>query len=276
MIDKQNPCLSITEQCALLKMSRSSYYYRGAGETEENQILMRRIDELYTENPTWGSRKLRDKLRLEKYRVNRKRIQRLMRKMGIETIYPKRNLSKSNHEHAIYPYLLRKVGILRPNHVWSTDITYIRLHHGWVYMVAIIDWYSKAILSWRLSNTLDRFFCIDALREALRHYGTPEVFNTDQGAQFTNPEWTGILKSAGVKISMNGKGRAADNIPIERFWRTLKYDEVYLKDYETMANAKENIGRYIAKYNNLRPHASLCGLTPMSVYSSRCEDPVVA
>lgn len=276
MISIQNPELNITEQCSLLEIPRSSYYYQTVGESELNQKLMRRIDELYTEYPTWGSRKLRDRLRLEKYRVNRKRIQRLMRKMGIETIFPKRNLSKRNHEHAIYPYLLRGVTISRPNQVWSTDITYIRLYHGWVYMVAIIDWYSKAILAWRLSNTIDRFFCIDALQDALRQYGPPEVFNTDQGAQFTNPEWVNILKSSEIRISMNGKGRATDNIAIERFWRTLKWDEIYLKDYESMTDAKENIRRYIEKYNLFRPHASLAGKTPMSVYTSRCEDPVVA
>jgi putative transposase len=276
MVETQNPELSIKEQCTLLGMARSSYYYEAAEESEENLAIMRRIDELYTDNPTWGSRKMRDKLRGEGFKVNRKRIQRLSRKMGIQTIFPKRNLSKRNHEHSIFPYLLRGVQILEPNHVWSTDITYIRLSHGWVYLVAIIDWYSKAILAWKLSNTMDRFFCMDVLREAIERFGTPAIFNTDQGAQFTNPDFIGILKAAGIKISMNGKGRALDNLPIERFWRTLKWDEVYLKDYENMADAKENIGRYIEKYNSVRPHASLGGRTPMNVYTSRCDGKVVA
>jgi putative transposase len=217
-----------------------------------------------------------NRIQIQGILVNRKRIQRLSRKMGLQTIFPKRNLSKQNHNYSVFPYLLRAVPILGPNHVWSTDITYIRLHHGWVYLTAIIDWYSKAILAWRISNTLDRFFCIDALMEALERYGTPVFFNTDQGAQFTNPEWIETLKSAGIKISMNGKGRAQDNLPIERFWRTLKWDEVYLKDYESMAAAKENIRRYIEKYNTVRPHASLEGRTPMNVYTSRGGDKMVA
>jgi putative transposase len=274
MVETHHPELSIREQCELLEMARSTFYYEPAGESEENLALMRRIDELYTEYPTWGSRKIRDRLRLEGKEVNRKRIQRLMRKMAIQTIFPKKNLSKQCFEHSIYPYLLRGIDVTIPNQAWSIDITYIRLRHGWVYMVAIIDWYSKYVLSWRLSNTMDRFFCLDALEEGLRQHGNPDVLNSDQGSQFTNPAFSGALKEAGIKISMNGKGRALDNLPIERFWRTLKWDEVYLKDYETMADAKKQIGRYIEIYNTVRPHASLAGRTPHHVYTSRCEGDV--
>jgi putative transposase len=271
MIETRNPAISIKEQCDLLEMARSTFYYESLGESEENILLMRRIDELFTQHPTWGSRKMRDLLRLEGKEVNRKRIQRLMRKMAIQTIFPKKNLSKQNHKNSVFPYLLRDVVIDTPNQAWSVDITYIRLRHGWVYMVAIIDWYSKYLLSWRLSNTMDRFFCLDALEEALRRYGNPGIFNSDQGSQFTNPDFTGVLKEAGIRVSMDGKGRALDNLPIERFWRTLKWDEVYLKDYENMADAREQIGRYIEIYNTVRPHASHGGRTPYSVYTSRCE-----
>jgi putative transposase len=271
MIETQHPELSIKEQCKLLEMARSTFYYESAGESEENLAIMRRLDELFTDHPTWGSRKMRDRLRLEGMAVNRKRIQRLMRKMAIQTIFPKKNLSKQNHLHSIFPYLLRNVVIDTPNQAWSVDITYIRLRHGWVYMVAIIDWYSKCVLAWRLSNTMDRFFCLEASEEALSRYGNPGIMNSDQGSQFTSPDFTGILKEAGIKISMNGKGRALDNLPVERFWRTLKYDEVYLKDYENMADAREQIGSYIEIYNTIRPHASLAGRTPYVVYTSRCE-----
>lgn len=266
--------LSISEQCRLLQLARSTRYYLPVCESPENQAIMRRIDELYTENPTWGSRKMRDALRLENWLVNRKRVQRLMRLMGIEVIYPKKNLSKRYQKHLVYPYLLRGVTITKPNHVWSTDITYIRLKHGWAYMVAIIDWFSKAILTWQLSNTIDKYFCIEALEAALMEYGGSEIFNTDQGSQFTSPEFTKVLIDANIKISMDGKGRALDNIPIERFWRTLKYDEVYLKDYESLTDARKQIGEFIDKYNWQRPHMSLAGNTPMRVYTSRCEGEV--
>lgn len=264
MIEKDS-VVTIADQCALLGISRSTYYYRRKGECEENIRLMNRLDELHTKHPTWGSRKLRDALRLEKWKVNRKRIRRLMRLMGIETIYQARNLSKRNHEHKIYPYLLRNAKIERINQVWSTDITYIRLESGWCYMVAIIDWYSRAILSWRLSNTCDRFFCIDALEEALQKYGNPEVFNTDQGSTFTSPDFTGVLENSNIAISMDGKGRALDNVLIERFWRTLKYDEIYLKSYDSFNEARQQIGAFIQEYNNSRPHAKLDGKVPMAV-----------
>lgn len=263
--------LTITEQCGLLDVSRSSHYYQAGDESEFNQILMRRIDEINLAEPTWGSRMIRDFLSLEGLKINRKRIQRLMALMGIKVVYPKRNLSRRNHEHKVYPYLLKGLDICFPNQVWSTDITYIRLRRGWVYMVAIIDWHTRAVLSWRLSNTCDRFFCIEALEEALRRYGTPAIFNTDQGATFTSPDFTKVLLDAGVRISMDGVGRALDNIITERFWRTLKYDEVYLKDYESMTDAKEQIGVFINKYNTARPHSACNRLPPMTAYASSFE-----
>jgi putative transposase len=268
--------LTIAEQCGLLDVSRSSHYYQASDESEFNQWLMRRIDEINLAEPTWGSRMIRDFLATEGYKVNRKRIQRLMALMGIKVVYPKRNLSRRNHEHKVYPYLLKGLDICFPNQVWSTDITYIRLRRGWVYMVAIIDWHTRAVLSWRLSNTCDRFFCIEALEEALRRYGTPAIFNTDQGATFTSPDFTKVLLDAGVRISMDGAGRALDNVITERFWRTLKYDEVYLKDYESMTDAKENIGAFITKYNTIRPHSACNRLPPMSVYTSSFEAKIPA
>ena len=260
--------LSVQEQCRLLSLSRSGYYYLPCQETELNLRLLRRIDEINIENPTWGSRMLRDRLALEGDVVNRKRIKRLMAILGIKVIYPARNLSKRNQEHMVYPYLLRGLAINRPNQVWSTDITYIRLRRGWTYLVAVLDWSTRAVLSWRLSNTCDRFFCIEAVEEALRVYGTPEIFNTDQGATFTSPDFTKVLLDAGAKLSMDGKGRALDNIITERFWRTLKYDEVYLKDYATMLEAKDSLGKFIRKYNTQRPHAACAGQPPLTTYTS--------
>ena len=260
--------LSIREQCHLLSLSRSGYYYLPEQETELNLRLLRRIDEIHVAEPTWGSRMLRDKLALEGDVVNRKRIKRLMAILRIKVIYPGKNLSKRNQEHKVYPYLLRGLAITRPNQVWSTDITYIRLRRGWVYLVAILDWATRAVLSWRLSNTCDRFFCIEALEEALRIYGSPEIFNTDQGATFTSPDFTKPLLDLGVRISMDGKGRALDNIITERFWRTVKYDEVYLKDYATMLDAKESLGKFIQKYNTERPHSACNGQPPLTTYTS--------
>jgi putative transposase len=268
--------LSVQEQCRLISLSRSGYYYLPSQETELNLRLLRRIDEINIENPTWGSRMLRDRLALEGDVVNRKRIKRLMAILGIKVIYPARNLSKRNQEHMVYPYLLRGLAINRPNQVWSTDITYIRLRRGWTYLVAVLDWSTRAVLSWRLSNTCDRFFCIEAVEEALRVYGTPEIFNTDQGATFTSPDFTKVLVDAGAKISMDGKGRALDNIITERFWRTLKYDEVYLKDYATMLEAKDSLGKFIRKYNTQRPHTACAGQPPLTTYTSSFEVKVPA
>ena len=263
-----NEPLSISEQCRLLAISRSSYYYEPTGESAVNLAIMRRIDELYTDSPSWGSRKMRDRLILDGKKVNRKRIQRLMRLMGIETLYPKKRLSTPHPEHRIYPYLLKGLVIDRPNQVWCTDITYIRLRHGFVYLVAVLDWYSRKVLSWELSTTLDSHFCLSALDDAIRRFGTPEIFNTDQGCQFTSEAFVGKLESAGIRVSMDGKGRATDNIIVERFWRSLKYDEVYLKEYDSVIECRENLRRYIDKYNNFRPHESLGGYTPSMAYAA--------
>jgi len=268
--------LSIQEQCGLLALSRSGYYYVPSQETELNLRLLRRIDEINVEEPTWGSRMLRDRLALEGDVVNRKRIKRLMAILRIKVIYPARNLSKRNQEHKVYPYLLRGLAITKANQVWSTDITYIRLRRGWVYLVAVLDWATRAVLSWRLSNTCDRFFCIEAVEEALRVYGTPQIFNTDQGATFTSPDFTKPLLDLGVKISMDGKGRALDNIITERFWRTLKYDEVYLKDYAAVPEAKDSLGKFIHKYNTQRPHTACAGQPPLTTYTSSFEVKVPA
>jgi len=273
---EQNKILPIQQQCQLLSLSRSGYYYIPSQENDLNLQLLRRIEEIHIENPTWGSRMLRDCLALEGFVVNRKRVRRLMFILRIKVIYPGKNLSKRNQEHKVYPYLLNGLAITRANQVWSTDITYIRLRRGWVYLVAIVDWATRAVLSWRLSNTCDRFFCIEALEEAIQRYGTPEIFNSDQGATFTSPDFTKILLDVGVKISMDGKGRALDNIIIERLWRTIKYDEVFIKDYGNMIEAKESLRAFIHKYNNHRPHSSCGGRPPMTVYTSSFEEKIPA
>ena len=276
MINPNDKKISTTKQCQLIGLSRSSYYKTSKGESEFNLKLMNRIDELYTAHPTWGSRKIRDYLRNNGFgKVNRKRIQRLMRIMGIQVIYPKKKLSRPHPDHKIYPYLLRGLDINRPNHVWCTDITYIRLRYGFVYLVAIMDWYSRKILSWELSVTLDKHFCIDALKSALRKYSQPEIFNSDQGCQFTSPAFTKPLRDRHIKISMDGKNRALDNVVIERFWRTLKYDEVYLKEYDSVVEARQQIGAFIEMYNSERPHASLDGFAPNKLYDV-CEEKVAA
>jgi putative transposase len=259
--------LSIVEQCQMLGVARSSYYQHGGRESEENLLLMRRVDELYTEDPSWGSRKMRDRLRIEGHVVNRKRVQRLMRIMGLRVIYPKRHLSRPAAGAKVHPYLLRETPITRPNQVWCSDITYIRLAHGFVYLVAVLDWASRKVLSWQLSITTDQYFVIQAVEEARRRYGQPQIFNTDQGSQFTCPGFAEPLIAAGIRISTDGKGRALDNVAIERFWRSLKYEEVYLKDYADLTEARREIGRYIERYNSFRPHQSLGGRTPDSVYA---------
>lgn len=269
MINPQDKTLPIKEQCESLNVSRSAWYYTASQESDENIKLMNRIDALHLDHPTCGSRMLRDYLRLEGYIVNRKRIQRLMGIMQINAIYPKRNLSKRDLEHRIYPYLLRGMNVDHANQVWSTDITYIRMEKGWVYLTAVIDWHTRAILSWRLSNTCDRFFCIEALEEAIAKYGKPEIFNTDQGSTFTAPDFLKVLQDNEIKISMDGKGRALDNIFVERFWRTLKEEEVYLKSYAGVMEAEKSIGQYIEHYNTKRPHSSLNGKCPILVYMNK-------
>lgn len=258
--------LSIRRQCELLGLTRSMYYYAPVDVSAEERALMREIDRIYTRFPFFGSRKILLELRLGGHTINRKRVQRLMQLMGLQALVPGPHTSKPHPEHPIYPYLLGGIDVVRPNQAWAADITYIPLESGWGYLVAIIDWHSRAILSWRLSNTMTVDFCVEALEEALQHHGPPELFNTDQGAQFTSPDFTGVLKREGVVISMDGKGRATDNIFIERVWRSLKYEDVYLRDYATLAEAQVGIGRWIRFYNVRRPHQALDNRTPMDVY----------
>jgi putative transposase len=260
-VESDHPRLSVTKQCELLRISRSSFYYLVKGEPPLNLELMRLIDEQFLEDPSAGARQMARYLRRKGYRVNRKRVQRLMRKMGLAAIYQRPRTSRPHPEHKVYPYLLRGVDICESNQVWCADVTYIPMRRGFLYLVAIMDWYSRKVLSWRLSNTLEAGFCVDALKEALARYGRPGIFNTDQGSQFTSFEFTDALKEADIKISMDGKGRWMDNIMIERLWRTLKYDCVYLNAWETGSEAREGIGRWFERYNGRRPHSSLDGRT---------------
>ena len=259
--------LSIRKQCELLAVTRSSLYYQPVGQDPEEQVLMRRMDELHLEHPFFGSRMMRQVLNAEGRTVNRKRVQRLMQKMGLESLAPKPNTSKPAPEHPVFPYLLRNKKVSRVNEVWAADITYIPMAYGFAYLVAIIDWFSRKVLSWRLSNTLDTSFCVSALEEALTRFGQPEIFNTDQGAQFTDKTFTRSLLDRGVKVSMDGKGRCLDNVFVERLWRSLKYEEVYLNDYETLREARLGIGRYFEFFNTERPHSALGYQTPASFYS---------
>jgi putative transposase len=238
LIEPDHPQISIARQCELLGLSRSTYYYHSLGESSENLHLMRLLDEKYTDDPYYGIRRMTAWLRSQGYQVNHKRVARLRRKMGLEAIYPKPRTSMPHPEHRIYPYLLRGVPVTRVNQVWSTDITYIRLHAGFVYLVAVMDWYSRYVLSWALSITMDVSFCLEALNDALNR-AQPEIFNSDQGAQFTSTDFTGRLESAGIRISMDGRGRALDNVFIERLWRTVKQEGVYLKDYRTPREATQ-------------------------------------
>jgi putative transposase len=266
LVEADHPVLSVRRQCELLGLSRSSLYYEPAAETAENLRLMRLLDEEYTAHPFLGSRRLTKWLIEEQGEpVNRKRVQRLMRLMGLEAIYPKPKLSAAGRGHRLYPYLLRNVRIEQPDQVWSTDITYVPLVSGFMYLAAIIDWYSRYVLAWRLSNTLDGSFCLEMLDEALQR-GRPEVFNTDQGVQFTAPAWTGRLEAAGVAVSMDGKGRCLDNVFVERLWRTVKYEDIYLWRYETVPQLQQGLGRYFPYYNEERLHQSLDYRTPAAVY----------
>ena len=275
MINRESD-LPITRQCQLLELNRSTVYYQPKPSSEEDLKLMRRIDEMHLKRPFYGSRRIRDWLWEEGYDINRKRVQRLMRQMGIVAIYPKVKTSKPGKGHKIYPYLLRNLVIDRPNQVWATDITYLPMAKGFVYLVAIMDWHSRRVLSWRLSNTMDSDFCVDALEEALGRYGNPEIFNTDQGAQFTSEAFTGILKKANVDISMDGKGRWMDNVFVECLWRSVKYEEVYLKAYESVAEARAGIGTYLEFYNSERRHQGINRKTPDQVYWGSVEWPLAA
>jgi len=260
--------LSIRRQCGLLELDRGSYYYQPGEESAENLEIMGCIDRLYLKWPFLGSRRLVCFLERDGFAVNRKRVQRLMRLMGLEAIYPKRHLSANGADHRVFPYLLRGVQIVRPNQVWATDITYLPMRHGFLYLVAILDWYSRYVVAWKLSNSLETAFCRDALKEALRT-GSPEIFNTDQGVQFTSAEFTQVLLDAEVKVSMDGKGRVFDNIFTERLWRSVKYEEVYLKAYEDGWDAQKSLGQYFVFYNTSRPHQALGYQTPAEVYRAK-------
>jgi putative transposase len=267
MIVREQPELSVRRQCELVRVSRSGLYYEPEPTSPEQLALMRRVDELHLKYPFYGSRKLAEALRREGQEVNRKRVQRLMRLMGLEAMAPKPTTSEPHPEHVVYPYLLRGLAISRVNQVWATDITYIPMKAGFVYLVAIMDWYSRRVLSWRLSNTLDSSFCVEALEEALAAFGKPEIFNTDQGAQFTADAFTKPLRDRGIAISTDGKGRCLDNVFVERLWRSLKYEEVYLHAYDSVAQARAGIGRYLGFYNDERPHQALGYQTPAAFYT---------
>ena len=264
--------MSVSRQCQLLSVTRSVVYkkqkrlQKEVGEVET--MLLQLLDEEYTRHPFYGSRRMTHYLRGCGHTVNRKRVQRLMQKLGLSGMAPGPNTSKAHPQHKIYPYLLRGVDVNRPNQVWSTDITYIRLPRGFVYLVAIIDWYSRKVLSWRLSNTMDASFCVDSLEEAIQNYGKPEMFNTDQGSQFTSDSFTGVLLRNDIKISMDGRGRALDNIFVERLWRSVKYEEIYLKKHENMPDLMMGLTHYFLFYNTKRPHQSLGYGTPNVVYQT--------
>ena len=268
MIDRDHAKLSVSRQCKLVDISRSSLYYRPVGPDQEDLDLMAMMDRQYLKTPFYGSRRMSVWLRSQGYEVNRKRVRRLMRLMGLEAIYRRPNTSKPNPEHRTYPYLLKELEVTGVNQVWVADITYIPMARGYLYLVAIMDHFSRYVLSWRLSNTLDIAFCIEALEEALSK-SEPEIFNTDQGSQFTSDAFTGMLLENGIQINMDGKGRYLDNIFVERLWRTIKYEEVYLKAYETVREAKVGIDAYMGFYNNERPHQALCYRTPVEVYTMR-------
>lgn len=253
----RNSDLSLVKQCQTLSIARSGIYYEPAPVSDNDRSLMRLIDEIHLDKPFLGIRRIKDALLKLGHVVNRKRVQRLMRRIGIQAIYPKPNLSKANKQHKVYPYLLRNLDINRPNQVWASDITYIPMAKGFVYLTVIMDWYSRKILSWRLSNSLDADFCVDALEEALHRYGQPEIVNTDQGSQYTSEAFTDVLKANGIRISMDGKGAWRDNVFVERLWRSVKYEEVYLNAYDSMQHAKQRLKRWIEFYNQERRHQTL-------------------
>jgi putative transposase len=266
MIESNHPTISIRRQCQLIGLNRATFYSEPVGETALNLELMRFIDEQYLRTPFYGYPKMTAELRRQGYAVNDKRVARLMQKMGLQALFPRRSLTQPAAGHPIYPYLLRGLAITHPDQVWSTDITYIPLVHGFMYLVAIIDWYSRYILAWQLSNTLEGTFCLDTLNLALGHR-QPEIFNTDQGSQFTAHAFTNRLTEAGIRISMDGRGRALDNIFVERLWRTVKYEDIYLKHYETVPALQRGLYHYFNFYNYERPHQGLAYRVPGEVYN---------
>jgi putative transposase len=265
MIDREHE-LPLTRQSTLLKLSRGSLYYKARPVTPANLAIMRRIDELHLDYPFAGSRMLRDLLRGEGVAIGRERVTTMMWRMGIEAIYRRPNTSKPSLGHKIYPYLLRGLAVDRPNHVWAMDITYIPMARGFVYLAAVVDWFSRRVLSWRVSTGMEVDFCLEAVEEALAKHGRPEIFNTDQGSQFTSAAFTGLLLDHTIAISMDGRGAWRDNVFVERLWRSVKYEEVYLRAYDSVAEARASIGRYLDFYNHKRPHSSLDARTPDRAY----------
>jgi len=265
MIDRDHD-LSVTRQAGVLNISRSSVYYLPRPVSPGDLALMRRIDELHLDYPFAGARMLRDLLGREGFGVGRLHVSTLMKRMGIEAIYRRPNTSKPAPGHKVYPYLLRKLAVTRPNQVWAIDITYIPMARGFVYLAAVVDWFSRRVLAWRLSISMDVSFCIEAVEEALGKYGAPEIFNSDQGSQFTSMAFTGLLRDNGIAISMDGRGAWRDNVFVERLWRSIKYEEVYLRAYDTVSDARTSIGKYLAFYNGRRPHSSLDRMTPDEAY----------
>jgi putative transposase len=265
LVEPEHARLSLRQQCQLLGLPRSSLYYSAQPVDEEDLALMRLLDEQYLRTPFYGVRRMTQWLREEEWTVNPKRVRRLLRLMGLEAIYPRPRLSEASAEHRKYPYLLKDVTIDRPGQVWSTDITFIPMNQGWLYLTAVLDWFSRYVLSWRLSNTLDSLFCLEALQEALAGHARPEIFNSDQGVQFTSTAFTSMLEREGIAISMDGRGRALDNVFVERLWRTVKYEEVYLKGYRDGQEAQQGLSRYFPFYNQQRSHQSLDYLTPAAV-----------
>jgi putative transposase len=266
MVDLADKKLSVSRQCRILKINRSTVYYKKRPIKSLDLEQMKLIDEQYMKTPSWGSRSMRNHLRRIGYKINRKRVQRLMRVMGLEAIYPKPKTSRPHPEHKVYPYLLRNLKIDHPNRVWAADITYIPMCRGFMYLVSIMDWHSRKVLSWRLSNTLDADFCVEALEQALRQFGRPEIFNTDQGAQFTSKAFTDLLKDNAVKISMDGRRRVQDNIFIERLWWTLKYQYIYLWSFEHGTQLRQGLQQWFRMYNKERSHQALDDMTPDEVY----------
>jgi putative transposase len=274
LVDRDDPDLSVAAQCRLLKVARSTLYYQPAPVDADDLALMRRMDELYTKWPFYGSRRMVAALRQDGLAVNRKRVRRLMRVMGLEAIYQKPNTSKGHPDHKVYPYLLRGLAIDRPNQVWCADITYIPMAKGFVYLVAVMDWFSRRVLSWRLSITMEADFCVEALQEAITRHGQPDIFNTDQGVQFTSAGFLDELESRGIRVSMDGKGRFLDNIFIERLWRSLKYEDVFIKAYGSVAEARQSIGGWLRFYNEQRLHQTLGYRTPRAVFDGEARGPV--
>ena len=276
MIEPEHPKLSIARQCKLASISRSGFYYRPAGETPLNLELMRLIDAQFLETPWYGARQMARHLRREGYTIGRKRVRRLMAKMGLVPIYQRPRTTVPHPDHRVYPYLLRDLVIDRPKQVWCADLTYIPMRRGFLYLVAIMDWATRKVLAWRVSNTMDVEFCLEALEEALARFGKPEIFNSDQGSQFTSPRFTGVLQAAGIRISMDGRGRWMDNVFIERLWRSLKYECVYLHAFETGSELHAGLTRWIGYYNARRPHSTLAGRTPDEAYGTTAVETLAA